>query len=85
MSPDATFGRGLASIGSDILVTLHYKGNLPPLPNWKPKKEMVEEQSFVIGRIGYLSALYADRIEHNARGEEGISAESSFLKVLGTR
>ena len=35
-------------IGSDtfdILVKLSYKGNLPSLPDARPKKEMVEEQA----------------------------------------
>jgi hypothetical protein len=33
----------------DILVILRYTGNLPSLPDARPKKEMVEEQSFVSG------------------------------------
>jgi xanthine permease XanP len=54
----------------DILVTLRYMGNLPSLPDERPKKEMVEEQSFVSGLSGYLSGLHADRIERSAKGEQ---------------
>ncbi len=54
----------------DILVTLRYTGNLPALPDARPKKEMVEEQSFVSGLTGYLSGLHADRIERSAKGED---------------
>lgn len=54
----------------DILVTLRYAGNLPPLPDASPRKEMVEEQSFVSGLTGYLSGLHADRIERSAKGEQ---------------
>ncbi len=54
----------------DVLVTLRYPGNLPPLPDLSPKKDMVEEQSFVSGLSGYLSGLHADRIERSAKGEE---------------
>jgi hypothetical protein len=60
-------------IGSDtfdILVRLCYVGNLPSLPDASPKKEMVEEQSFVSGLTGYLSGLHADRIERSAKGEQ---------------
>ncbi len=60
-------------IGSDtfdILVKLSYKGNLPSLPDASPKKEMVEEQSFVSGLTGYLSGLHADHIERSAKGEQ---------------
>ncbi|HEY5742428.1 MAG TPA: hypothetical protein VIS99_07795 [Terrimicrobiaceae bacterium] len=53
----------------DIRVTLTYTGNLPPLPDARPKREMVEEQSFVSGLTGYLSGLHADRIERSAKGE----------------
>jgi xanthine permease XanP len=59
-------------IGSDtfdILVKLCYKGNLPSLPDARPKQELVEEQSFVSGLTGYLSGLHADRIERTAKGE----------------
>jgi xanthine permease XanP len=54
----------------DILVTLRYAGNLPSLPDARPKKEMVEEQSFVSGLTGYLSGLHADRIERSAKGDQ---------------
>src|SRR6202453_1364656 len=54
----------------DIVVTLRYKGNLPMLPDARPRKEMVEEQSFISGLTGYLSGLHADRIERSAKGEE---------------
>ena len=54
----------------DILVTLRYTGNLPSLPDERPKKEMVEEQSFVSGLTGYLSGLHADRVERSAKGEQ---------------
>jgi NCS2 family nucleobase:cation symporter-2 len=60
-------------IGSDtfdILVSLRYTGNLPPLPDERPTKEMVEEQSFVSGLSGYLSGLHADRVERIAKGEQ---------------
>jgi hypothetical protein len=54
----------------DIEVTLRYSGNLPTLPDARPRKEMVEEQSFISGLSGYLSGLYADRIERSAKGEQ---------------
>jgi NCS2 family nucleobase:cation symporter-2 len=54
----------------DILVTLRYAGNLPSLPDERPKKEMVEEQSFVSGLSGYLSGLHADRVERSAKEEQ---------------
>jgi hypothetical protein len=60
-------------IGSDtfdLTVTLTYRGNLPALPDTSPKREMVEEQSFVSGLTGYLSGLHADRLERRARGED---------------
>jgi hypothetical protein len=60
-------------IGSDtfdILVSLRYTGNLPSLPDERPTKEMVEEQSFVSGLSGYLSGLHADRVERIAKGEQ---------------
>jgi hypothetical protein len=60
----------LGSDSFDILATLRYAGNLPPLPDARPKKVMVEEQSFVSGLAGYLSGLHADRIERSAKGEE---------------
>jgi len=60
-------------IGSDtfdVMVTLTYRGNLPALPDARPKQEMVEEQSFVSGLTGYLSGLHADRIERSAKEED---------------
>jgi xanthine permease XanP len=54
----------------DVLVTLRYTGNLLSLPDASPKKDMVEEQSFVSGLTGYLSGLHADRIERTAKGEQ---------------
>ena len=54
----------------DVKVVLRYVGNLPSLPDARPKREMVEEQSFVSGLTGYLSGLHADRIERSAKGEE---------------
>ena len=54
----------------DIRVTLRYTGNLPNLPDARPRAELVEEQSFVSGLTGYLSGLHADRIERSAKGEE---------------
>jgi len=60
-------------IGSDtfdVMVALTYRGNLPPLPDARPKQEMVEEQSFVSGLTGYLSGLHADRIERSAKEED---------------
>jgi xanthine permease XanP len=54
----------------DIVVTLRYKGNLPTLPDVRPRNEMVEEQSFISGLTGYLSGLYADRVERSAKGEQ---------------
>lgn len=54
----------------DVSVALKYVGNLPALPDARPKREMVEEQSFVSGLTGYLSGLHADRVERSAKGEE---------------
>ena len=54
----------------DVKVALKYVGNLPSLPDARPRREMVEEQSFVNGLTGYLSGLHADRIERSANGEE---------------
>jgi xanthine permease XanP len=60
----------LGSDSFDVMVTLRYSGNLPPVPDTSPKKVMVEEQSFVSGLSGYLSGLHADRIERSAKGED---------------
>jgi len=54
----------------DIRVTLNYTGNLPDLPDARPRVDLVEEQSFVSGLTGYLSGLHADHIERSAKGEE---------------
>ena len=54
----------------DIRVTLNYTGNLPNLPDARPRVDLVEEQSFVSGLTGYLSGLHADHIERSAKGEE---------------
>jgi len=59
-------------IGSDtfdITVTLSYTGNLPSLPDARPRPVLFEEQGFVSGLAGYLSGLDADRIERSAKGE----------------
>lgn len=60
----------LGSDSFDIRVTLSYTGNLPNLPDARPRAELVEEQSFVSGLTGYLSGLHADHIERSAKGEE---------------
>jgi xanthine permease XanP len=60
----------MGSDNFDVLVTLRYTGNLLPLPDASPKKDMVEEQSFVSGLTGYLSGLHADRIERSAKGKQ---------------
>ena len=60
----------VGSDSSDVKVTLRYVGNLPSLPEARPKREVVEEQSFVSGLTGYLSGLHADRVERSAKGEE---------------
>jgi len=60
----------VASDTFDIRVTLSYTGNLPNLPDARPRAELVEEQSFVNGLTGYLSGLHADRVERSAKGEE---------------
>jgi hypothetical protein len=53
----------------NVRIALKYTGNLPALPDARPKRELVEEQSFVSGLTGYLSGLHADRIERSAKGE----------------
>ena len=59
----------VASDGFDLKVTLRYSGNLPPLPDVRPKRDMLEEQSFVNGLTGYLAGLHADRVDRSAKGE----------------
>jgi len=54
----------------DITVMLNYTGNLPNLPDARPRAVLVEEQSFVSGLTGYLSGLYADHIERSAKGDQ---------------
>lgn len=60
----------LACDSFDVLATLRYRGNLPPLPGARPGTAMVEEQSFVSGLSGYLAGLHADRVERSAKGED---------------
>ena len=59
----------VSSDSFDVRVTLSYTGNLPALPDARPRREMVDERSFVSGFTGYLSGLHADRIERSATGE----------------
>jgi xanthine permease XanP len=59
----------VASDSFDLKVTLRYNGNLPPLPDARPNRDMLEEQSFVNGLTGYLAGLHADRIDRSAKGE----------------
>lgn len=47
----------LGSDSFDVIVTLRYPGDLPPLPDMSPKKVMVEQQSFVSGPSGYLVSM----------------------------
>ncbi len=60
----------MGSDSFDVTVALTYRGSLPQLPDARPKRDLVEEQSFVSGLTGYLSGLYADRIEQRAQGEQ---------------
>ena len=50
-------------------MTLRYNGNLPPMPDIRPRREMLEEQSFVNGLTGYLAGLHADRVDRSAKGD----------------
>jgi xanthine permease XanP len=59
----------VASDTFDLKVTLRYSGNLPPMPDARPKREMLEEQSFVNGLTGYLAGLHADRVDRSAKGD----------------
>ncbi|HEX9170587.1 MAG TPA: solute carrier family 23 protein, partial [Roseiarcus sp.] len=59
----------VASDTFDLTVTLRYLGNLPPMPDARPKREMLEEQSFVNGLTGYLAGLHADRVDRSAKGD----------------
>ena len=59
----------VASDAFDLKVTLRYSGNLPPLPDVRPRREMLEEQSFVNGLTGYLAGLHADRVDRSAQGD----------------
>src|SRR5215472_10988413 len=60
----------IGSDAFDVKVTFSYRGNLPALPDVRPKREMVEEQSFVNGLTGYPSGLHADRVERSAKEED---------------
>jgi hypothetical protein len=59
----------VASDTYDLKPTLRYGGNLPPMPDAHPKREMLEEQSFVNGLTGCLAGLHADQINRNAKGD----------------
>jgi xanthine permease XanP len=59
----------VASDTFDLKVTLRYNGNLPPMPDIRPRREMLEEQSFVNGLTGYLAGLHADRVDRSAKGD----------------
>ena len=59
----------VASDAFDLKVTLRYSGNLPPLPDVHPRREMLEEQSFVNGLTGYLAGLHADQVNRSAKGD----------------
>jgi hypothetical protein len=65
----------LGSDEFDILVALRYAGNLPRLQDARPKKEMVEEQSFVSGLAG-ISPACTPTASSVAPGER--NARSSF-------
>jgi xanthine permease XanP len=59
----------VASDEFDVRVTLRYSGNLPALPDARPERDMLEEQSFVSGLTGYLAGLHADRVDRSAKGD----------------
>jgi hypothetical protein len=62
----------------DILVRLRYMGNLPSLPNARPRKEMVEEQS-ALSAVSPAICLACTPIASNAapRGSSARSSSSS--------
>jgi len=54
----------------DCSVTFRYPGTLPTLAgNVRPRREMVEEQSFVVGLSGYLAGVAADGIRTSVDGD----------------
>jgi xanthine permease XanP len=59
----------IASDAFDLKATLRYRGNLPPMPDARPRRRMLEEQSFVNGLTGYLAGLHADRVDRSANGD----------------
>jgi NCS2 family nucleobase:cation symporter-2 len=71
VSPNATgpIDIEVATDTFDLRVTLRYSGNLPPMPDTRPRRRMLEEQSFVNGLTGYLAGLHADRIDRSAKGD----------------
>ena len=44
-------------------------GNLPALPDARPRREWLMNEASSSGFTGYLSGLHADRIERSAKGE----------------
>ena len=60
----------VASDTFDLKITLRYRGNLPPMPDVRPQRHMLEEQSFVNGLTGYLAGLHADQVDRSAKGDE---------------
>jgi xanthine permease XanP len=60
----------VASDTFDLKITLRYRGNLPPMPDVRPRQHMLEEQSFVNGLTGYLAGLHADQVDRSAKGDE---------------
>ncbi|HRI12653.1 MAG TPA: solute carrier family 23 protein [Verrucomicrobiota bacterium] len=54
----------------DVSVLFKYRGALPTLAgNARPQREMVDEQSFVIGLSGCLAGVAADRIQSSVDGD----------------